>query len=141
VANEKIVVGQNEVEPLSAGIRFLQRFYIVGFGDIHSHNAAGMGRKFGILKNHLSTQGLYFFTSHPAHQSGFFLENQFLAGFVLNKDRYDAISFIASGEGQLIIIQRGKQSSGEAQHQLLHAVEDFDTANAHLAKAIEELKK
>ena len=31
--------------------------------------------------------------------------------------------------------------SGEAQHQLLHAVEDFDTANAHLAKAIEELKK
>ncbi len=31
--------------------------------------------------------------------------------------------------------------SGEAQHQLLHAVESFEEANSHLAKAIEELKK
>lgn len=31
--------------------------------------------------------------------------------------------------------------SGEAQHQLLHAVEHFDEANEHLAKAIAELKK
>ena len=30
--------------------------------------------------------------------------------------------------------------SGEAQHQLLHAVEDFDAANGHLARAVEELK-
>ena len=30
--------------------------------------------------------------------------------------------------------------SGEAQHQLLHAVEEFDAANSHLAKAVEELK-
>ena len=31
--------------------------------------------------------------------------------------------------------------SGEAQHQLLHAVEAFDEANDHLAKAVAELKK
>ena len=30
---------------------------------------------------------------------------------------------------------------GEARHQLLHAVECFDEANGHLAKAIGELKK
>ena len=30
--------------------------------------------------------------------------------------------------------------SGEAQHQLLHAVEAFEEANSHLAKAVEELK-
>ena len=30
---------------------------------------------------------------------------------------------------------------GEAQHQLLHAIEDFDSANAHLAKCVAELKK
>ena len=29
--------------------------------------------------------------------------------------------------------------SGEAQHQLLHAVECFDEANSHLAKAIEAM--
>ena len=31
--------------------------------------------------------------------------------------------------------------SGEAQHQLLHAVEAFDAANGHLAKAVAELKQ
>lgn len=31
--------------------------------------------------------------------------------------------------------------SGEAQHQLFHAVEAFNEANDHLAKAIAELKK
>lgn len=31
--------------------------------------------------------------------------------------------------------------SGEAQHQLLHAVEDFDSANAHLQKVVDELSK
>jgi len=31
--------------------------------------------------------------------------------------------------------------SGEAQHQLLHAVEAFEEANGHLAKAVGELKK
>ena len=31
--------------------------------------------------------------------------------------------------------------SGEAQHQLLHAVEAFEEANGHLAKAVEELKQ
>ena len=31
--------------------------------------------------------------------------------------------------------------SGEAQHQLFHAVESFEEANDHLAKAIAELKK
>ena len=31
--------------------------------------------------------------------------------------------------------------SGEAQHQLLHAVEAFEEANGHLARAVEELKK
>lgn len=31
--------------------------------------------------------------------------------------------------------------SGEAQHQLLHAVEAFDEANGHLAKAIEAMQK
>ena len=31
--------------------------------------------------------------------------------------------------------------SGEAAHQLLHAVEAFDEANGHLASAIEEMKK
>ena len=31
--------------------------------------------------------------------------------------------------------------SGEAQHQLFHAVEAFEEANGHLARAVEELKK
>ena len=31
--------------------------------------------------------------------------------------------------------------SGEAQHQLLHAVEAFEEANGHLAKAVAELKQ
>lgn len=31
--------------------------------------------------------------------------------------------------------------SGEAQHQLFHAVESFQAANDHLAKAVAELKK
>ena len=31
--------------------------------------------------------------------------------------------------------------SGEAQHQLLHAVEAFEEANSHLSKAVEELKQ
>ena len=31
--------------------------------------------------------------------------------------------------------------SGEAQHQLLHAVEHFEAANRYLAAAIEEMKK
>ena len=31
--------------------------------------------------------------------------------------------------------------TGEAQHQLFHAVEAFDKANEHLAKAVGELKK
>ena len=31
--------------------------------------------------------------------------------------------------------------SGEAQHQLLHAVEAFEEANTHLSKAVEELKQ
>ena len=35
----------------------------------------------------------------------------------------------------------GASLSGEAAHQLLHAVEAFDEANGHLAAAIEELKK
>ena len=30
--------------------------------------------------------------------------------------------------------------TGEAQHQLLHAVEAFEEANSHLAKAVAELK-
>ena len=31
--------------------------------------------------------------------------------------------------------------SGEAQHQLLHAVEAFEEANTHLSRAIDELKQ
>lgn len=31
--------------------------------------------------------------------------------------------------------------SGEAQHQLLHAVESFDQANGYLSAALEEIKK
>lgn len=31
--------------------------------------------------------------------------------------------------------------SGEAKHQLLHAVESFDQANGYLSAALEELKK
>ena len=34
-----------------------------------------------------------------------------------------------------------QQLSGEAQHQLLHAVESFDQANGYLSAALEELKK
>ena len=33
------------------------------------------------------------------------------------------------------------QLSGEARHQLLHAVESFDQANGYLSAALEELKK
>ena len=35
----------------------------------------------------------------------------------------------------------GASLTGEAAHQLFHAVESFDAANSHLAAAIEELKK
>ena len=34
-----------------------------------------------------------------------------------------------------------QQLSGEARHQLLHAVESFDQANGYLSAALEELKK
>ena len=34
-----------------------------------------------------------------------------------------------------------RQFDGEAQHQLLHAVESFDQANGYLSAALEELKK
>jgi hypothetical protein len=34
-----------------------------------------------------------------------------------------------------------QQLSGEAQHQLLHAVESFDQANGYLSAALELLKK
>ena len=33
------------------------------------------------------------------------------------------------------------QLSGEARHQLLHAVESFDQANGYLSAALEELRK
>ena len=33
------------------------------------------------------------------------------------------------------------QLTGEARHQLLHAVESFDQANGYLSAALEELKK
>ena len=33
------------------------------------------------------------------------------------------------------------QHTGEARHQLLHAVESFDQANGYLSAALEELKK
>ena len=35
----------------------------------------------------------------------------------------------------------GDSLSGEARHQLLHAVEHFEAANRYLAAAIEEMKK
>lgn len=34
-----------------------------------------------------------------------------------------------------------KKLSGEAQHQLFHAIEDFESSNVHLAKVVELLGK
>ena len=37
--------------------------------------------------------------------------------------------------------ERAEKLSGEAQHQLLHAIEDFEASNGHLAQVVELLSK